>query len=230
MSAYGEKYILHLTPNDYLLHPSARVKYFKAGGNGQITLDRTEPIIRNQVKAYLGDVIHPDQSDARLQEDLAGGLLNSKYPSLGWARIMVYDEGNSRLGVPPSLEGAFSVNGIPYHVMTRDKYMRLKHPQDPVPDTQEDQSLVVFRDSDITTPHDPLRDSHVAQNEHSHSCSHDTLDWNRNPASNPIFRQPREPTWLDELVYGNTWTKVDPNRSIWRRDDAVGNNVDSKWA
>lgn len=237
VSAFGETYYLHLQPNNHLLHPAARIKYYKTGTDGEIVLDRTEPLAKNEAQAFFGDVVHPDETDGRLQEDLAGGLINSKYRPLGWARIMVYDEGNAEVGIPPHLEGAFSVNGIPHHIMSREKYLQLKHPRDPVPDTR-DRSLVIFRDSDITTIWEEqglLGSSSLAgfqntsSNEVSHSCGHDHPEWNRSPFINPVLRQPKKATWLDELVYGNTWAQVDLNTSIWRRDDIVGNNMDSKY-
>ncbi|GJJ08889.1 hypothetical protein Clacol_003109 [Clathrus columnatus] len=241
VSAYGETYHLHLKPNNQLLHPSARINYYTTNVNGEVVLDRTEPLVRTRVKAYLGDVIHPDHTDNRLQEDLVGGLLKSEHHPLGWARILVHDEGNPNLGIPPHLEGAFSVNGIPHHIMAKEKYMRMKNPQDPIPETQ-DGSLIIFRDSDITptkgtlsfslsaSPEGLVDDLRQNAPEHdSHFCNHDRLEWNRNPSLNPVLRQPKQATWLDELVYGSSWTQVNPNMSVWRRDDIVGNNMDGNF-
>ncbi len=56
---------------------------------------RTEPLLRESVKAYLGEVIDPQFSDVRLRED-AAGVAYSAFPEaeLGWARIMIHDQGD----------------------------------------------------------------------------------------------------------------------------------------
>ncbi|KAK0506429.1 zinc metalloprotease [Armillaria luteobubalina] len=90
VAAFDDHFYLHLRPNNYLVHPAARITYHSADGT-----TRTEPLLRESVKAYLGEVIDPQFSDVRLREDAAGG----------------YDER------PPTFEGAFAVDGVVHHIV-----------------------------------------------------------------------------------------------------------------
>jgi len=222
LSAFGEKHYLHLNPVDDLLHPSARINYYKNGPDGTSVLDHTEALLPQSVKVYSGDVLHPDASDMRVKEDSVGGFVNSKAQRLGWARIIVHSQGDVGGGTPPLIEGAFTVNGITHHIMPKEKYILLKHPHDPHPDTNDrnDSSLVIFRDSDLEM--EPSISSSLTRGRSS--CSHDNLDWNSDPWLNPSLRRPSHPppTW-------GLGSDLARSLGLWKRDDVAGGSGDSKY-
>ncbi|KAB5593007.1 Reprolysin family zinc metalloprotease [Ceratobasidium theobromae] len=166
--AFGRTHRLHLRPNDHLVHPAARVVHYAPDG----TLLRSEPLLRETVLAYEGAVLDEAASAQRLREDAAGGIArpwgDSPIGELGWARIVVHHQGDST--TPPIYEGAFSVLGQVYHIITRDNYLRSKGPHDPRLLDHIDGGLVVFRDADTT----------------SASCAHDSLPLNMRPLVSPL--------------------------------------------
>ena len=242
-TAFDKTFHLHLRPNPHILHSSARINYYTNGPNGEAILDRTEPLLRNGVRAYWGEVMHPDVSHGRMREDSVGGLLNPENQPLGWARIMVHHQGDAHAGLPPVFEGAFSVNGDIHHVMTKDNYLRTKHPLDPhILQSAEDtsSSLVVFRDSDIMN-HDeesqfrasgipfPSSERFPVSSTTASTCSHDHLEWNSDPSLNPVLRQPKSPTWFDMLGFRDWDISADGNASHWiKRDDVAGSTSNAK--
>ena len=242
LAVFDQTFHLHLHPNPHILHSSAHINYYTNGPNGETVLDRTEPLLRSSVKAYWGDVILPHLSHGRMREDSIGGLLNSESQPLGWARIMVHHQGDVDAGLPPVFEGAFSVNGDIHHVMTKENYLRTKHPLDPhIHQHTEDpsSSLVVFRDSDIMNPDEEIEfrasgipfsssdyelDRFPMSEPNASSCSHDRLKWNSDPSLNPVLRQSKSPSWFDMLGFS-----VDDNISnLVKRDDVSGTTMNTK--
>lgn len=213
LEAFGETHHLHLRPNRDLFHTSARIKYFKNGPDGSSVLDRMEPLLPHAVKAYLGEVIHPDASDTRLFEDSLGGVLHSQAEVLGWARMMVHSRGE---GMEPVVEGAYTVNGVTHHIMPQDKYLRLKHPMDPHIVSESKSQLIIFRDSDL----DYKLESFLVPPPVSSTCSHDRLSWNTDPWVNPSLRQ---------YPASSAGFRVDFDHRQNKRDDVVGNPIDSKY-
>ncbi|TEB34929.1 zinc metalloprotease [Coprinellus micaceus] len=141
ISAFDEAFHLHLRPNDHLVHPEARINYYGLDSDGAATVLRTEPIVRETVKAYM---------------DTIGVVRYRPHPAeLGWARIMVHHQGDSDRQTSPVYEGAFSVGGVIYHITTKENYDRKKHALDPeVVETLDDgdNRLVIWRESDAMTP------------------------------------------------------------------------------
>lgn len=225
LSAFDDIFHLHLRPNDHLIHPAARVSYYKLDSNGQSVLDREEPLLREDVKAYYGEVIAPHQTESRLKEDAAGVEHRPGLPAeMGWARIMVHHQGDSSNGIPPIYEGAFSANGVIYHITTKENYMRKKHDLDPevaASSTIIDDHLVIWRDSDAMTP----EEEHLVKTGMPapgplpvpQSCAHDNLDFNRDPALNPALRKPLPP-WLNVLLRPRSLNDTVPHQ-IYRRQD-----------
>ncbi|KAH7103142.1 Metallo-peptidase family M12-domain-containing protein [Auriculariales sp. MPI-PUGE-AT-0066] len=216
LSAFDETYHLHLKPNDDLVHPAARINYYRPGPDGGSELYRTEPLLRESVRAYQGEVVRADDdysATRRLQEDAAGGLYrtyDAPLPSnvLGWARIVVHSEGDPVTGEPPSFEGAFSINGDIHHVSAYDSYILTRRSEDALPRAPTDpldRHLVIYRNSD----------SVYQSEERPQSCAHDSLAWNTDPTVNPALRPPAPvPTWYESLLPTN----------FTRRDDINGNN------
>ncbi|KAI0761701.1 Metallo-peptidase family M12B Reprolysin-like-domain-containing protein [Trametes elegans] len=226
LTAFDETFYLHLRPNEHLVHPAARVKYYKTTPGGQSVLSRTEPILRDSVRAYWGEVIPAHVSPDRLREDTAGVLPRpSGQSELGWARITVYDQGDSASGKPPEFEGAFSVNGVVHHVMTKDNYLRSKHTLDPhveVSGDAFDSQLVIWRDSDVMSTHE-----HTAATTNvlgaaapiAETCGHDRMDFN---TDHQVLRKPNPPPytpWYDAFGFLR-------NTNFTKRDDVAGGGMD----
>ena len=227
LSAFDDTFHLHLRPNDHLVHPAARITYHTIGPDGR-KVAHTEPLLRQNVKAYWGEVVHGDDSEDRLREDAVGvhPRPSGAHSELGWARITVHDQGDIDLGRPPSFEGAFSVNGDIYHVLTADNYMRTKHVADPHIELLDhpDAGLVIFRDSDVMTAQE-----YDGAKEPARTCAHDQLDWNTNPLANPALRRPPPPPttpWYDPMGLFNPFSNG--NQSYGKRDDVAGGDMGSK--
>lgn len=235
LSAFGDTYHLHLRPNEHLIHPAARINYYKTDADGQTVLSHTEPLTRESVKAYWGEVIPEEVSLDRMREDAAGVYPRPSGKSeLGWARIVVHHQGDVAKGRTPTFEGAFAVNGIVHHVMTKDNYLRNKLAIDPhvFLDDGPDSSLVIFRDSDLMAPHEYAASLGLPATTHGKTCAHDNLDFNTDPALNPVLRKPSLPSttpWYDPLGLVTPPT-LRPNGSLYRRDDVAGGNSSSKYA
>lgn len=218
VAAFDDHFYLHLRPNNHLVHPAARVTYHSADGT-----TRTEPLLRESVKAYLGEVIDPQFSDVRLRED-AAGVAYSAFPEaeLGWARIMIHDQGDDDR--PPTFEGAFAVDGVVHHVMTKDHYLRTKYPLDPEIVHSID-GMVIWRDSDVMTPEEDqlARKGSYSESEPPtapRTCAHDKMSYNT-PEQNPIFQNAPTTPWYGLGVFGNT--------SLSRRDDVAGGDMSTKY-
>ncbi|KAF9004158.1 hypothetical protein BDZ89DRAFT_1080658 [Hymenopellis radicata] len=208
ISAFGDDFYLHLRPNDHLIHPAARIVHYS----------HTEPLLRESVKAYLGHVIHSEFSEDRIRED-AARVVHSAYPEseLGWARIMVHDQGDAAVGRAPVFEGAFTVGGVVHHVVTKENYLRKKLPLDPELVGGFDDQLVIWRDSDVMSFEEEqlALTGKVGSAVMPASCGHDNLPYNNVPLRSP----PMSP-WP---TFG-----MPPNTSIYRRDDVAGGSMDTK--
>jgi hypothetical protein len=86
IAAFGDRFFLHLRPNDDLIHPSARINYYHIEDGLQV-ISHTEVLLRESVKAYWGVVVPEYASAKRMREDAAGVLRGPHGgPELGWAR------------------------------------------------------------------------------------------------------------------------------------------------
>jgi len=225
LSAFNEEFFLHLRPNEHLIHPAARINYFHTGPDGQNILSHTEPLLRESIRAYWGEVISARHSPSRMREDAAGVLPHStRKPSLGWARIMIHHQGDADEGIPPIFEGAFSVNGVVHHVMTQENYLRNKLELDPeiLPLSDPDSRLVVWRDSDIMTPYEEQVARIGGMGTRPQICGHDNLLYNTDPWQNPALRKPVVNPWYDP--FGMSFR----NESLVKRDDVAGGGTGSK--
>ncbi|KAF7310432.1 Zinc metalloprotease [Mycena chlorophos] len=224
IAAFDDVFHLHLRPNDNLIHPAARIKYYSVGPDGESYVSHTKPLLRESVKAFMGEVIHSDYSESRMRQDAAGAVPVTHPSELGWARIMVHHQGNIDAHVAPVFEGAFSVKGVVYHVATKDNYHRNKRPMDA--DAQPvdivDSELVIWRESDVMT---------VAEERIAHlglpppvpqTCAHDKLSYNTDPNQNPILVKQQTSPWFESplnLFAGN----------MSKRDDVVGTSLGSNF-
>lgn len=200
LSAFDTKFHLHLRPNDHLIHPAARINHYYHNADGQNVLSHTTPLVRESVLVYQGQVFPESLSDDRLRFDAAGVVPQTGQGEIGWARIIVYSQGDASRGIAPVYEGAFSAHGVIHHVMTKDRYLRTKHPLDPhvvQPLDDIDSSLVIWRDSDIMTEHEETNFHGGVLSSHPLSCGHD--DSEHTPT-----RQPATTPWYNPFGYVNS--------------------------
>lgn len=140
--------------------------------------ERTEEISRQDHKVFKGE--------AFVQE--YGG----HWTHAGWARIVV-----RRDGVNPLFEGAFSIMHDHHHVQLRSYYASTKHELDPDVEYSDDEYMVLWRDSDVSSlSHQDLRRSEVSES----SCSAGQLSFNSDP-SHPIFAPMSPPLFKRSAGY-----------------------------
>jgi len=150
---------------------------------------------------------------------------------------MVHHQGDATTGKSPVFEGAFSVDGVIHHVTTLAAYMRLKHPLDPVIESEEEASeLVIFRDSDIMDEREEaiFKRSLFGEDEAdefpvsiSETCAHDHLAWNTDASLNPTLRKQEDSAWFDS--FEKYVTPFGFNTSLTRRDDVAGSTSSTKY-
>ncbi|KAH8106534.1 hypothetical protein DFH11DRAFT_1830571 [Phellopilus nigrolimitatus] len=73
-------------------------------------LDRSVPLLHENIHMYWGEVVAAEHSPEHMREDAAGVLPRpSQQPGkkLGWARIMVHSQGDAARGLEPVFEVAF---------------------------------------------------------------------------------------------------------------------------
>ena len=188
----------------------------------------------SHAKAYEGEVVSAERSSNRLKED-AAGVIRKPYhpPELGWARILVHHQGNVAKGIPPLYEGAFTVNGVAHHIVSKENYLRNKHFLDPTVELGDDDpesKIVVFRDSDIMTE-DELRGISAFVPTSKSKCSHDSLEHNTSPSKNPVLRPPGKSNWFDTwgVLESTTTTVWENDTMLTKRDDVAGGAMGSKY-
>lgn len=235
LHALGDKFHLHLRPNDDLIHPAASVKHFRHTHSGSV-VDRVEPLRREKFLVFGGEVVDDKFTDGRLDEDFAGGIQRPHNGDghRGWARIMVLSGGEDSESL--LFEGAFSVNGVIHHVLTKENYLRTMLPGDPEPDMDEE--LVIFRDIDMMTyaeaehlrtgtPMDLLRHRKRPQ-----TCSHDKLPYNVDEM-NPVLRfgagldRSNRGSWFDPLGLLSSDSNDMYNQGLQRRQGDIGGGANS---
>ncbi|THH12830.1 hypothetical protein EW146_g7321 [Bondarzewia mesenterica] len=235
LSAFDDTFHLHLRPNEHLIHPSARITYYTTGPDGKSLPTHTEPLLPSSIKAYYGHVIPASLSPTRMRQD-AAGVIARPDDALGWARIVVHDQGDSERGRAPVFEGAFSVRGVVHHIITKDNYLRGKLDLDPQAlDGDPDASLVIWRDSDVMSVRE-----HVAALEGRpvmlddgdgvfgiggpRTCGHDRLPWNTD--NNPVLRKPAVSPWVDPFGFIES-SYID---TFGKRDDVAGGGMSSNFS
>ncbi|KIO24801.1 hypothetical protein M407DRAFT_25853 [Tulasnella calospora MUT 4182] len=225
LRAFDQTYHLHLRPNEALFHPNARINHYSP--DGEIT--RTEPLLRSDYKVYEGEVVSPGRTAERWNEDSAGGLISPARRELGWARIIVHDQGDAKAGRAPVYEGAFSADGIVHHIKTRDNYVRHRRRGLDVEVETEDEHLVIFRDIDMGD-----EDAHPQARSLAKSCGHDTLDYNVNTELNPVLtyttesRKRMSTPWYDPRRVDDV-DPIDLDSRLVRRQNDISGNVTSNY-
>jgi hypothetical protein len=122
-----EKVRLSLEPNHDIIAEGATIQYIGEDGS----VHATEPIDRLDHRIFRGD--------AFLQH---GG--DNEWTKVGWARINVHRDGDR-----PVFEGALRIRGDHHHIQTSANYRQTMVDGDPQIPDEEDEYMVVWRDSDI---------------------------------------------------------------------------------
>lgn len=152
---------LHLEPNEDILAGDAVMQYIDDEGN----VERQEPIERHKHRVFKGTALHK--------------AANGRWIPVGWARIYLKQD-----GLQPLFEGAFSVAGNHHHIELQSTYMETRRSDDVDVTPTEEDSMVVYRDSDmIRYVHSELKRSFAD----SSSCEADKLGFNSGP-QHPIFQ------------------------------------------
>jgi hypothetical protein len=189
---------LFLRPTEHLFHPDAKE-----------TRDGVQvgKLNRADWRLYTGDVVHPQWVDRIMAEETSGHGFTSGNGRMGSANIMVHHPGGD--GVDPVFEGSFVIDGVTYHVLTRDKYLRLRKPGDV--EVEDFGDMVVFRDIDM------FDDAPVTS---AHTCSHDSLPHNNN-MSHPIWRNRHAEVFTPFPPHGGDIDEIN-QFDLWKRDDTGG--------
>lgn len=178
---------LHLRPNTDLFHPRARLNHLSADG----AIVSSEPLDASDHLVYSGEVVHAKHTEARLAEDHVGGGMGLWYAPgsegsrgvRGWASVHLVDASNGGGMLIPDVDpivfqGALSIDGQVWHVLTADNYAKVRGESDAdVEDVHEQGGMVFF-------PETGQSSSHGA------GCRHDHLDWNVDPL-HPVLREHR---------------------------------------
>jgi hypothetical protein len=158
---YDNRIRLSLEPNHDIIADGATVQYLGSDGN----VIKTESINRLEHKVYKGTAW------------LKGR--DGSWSNVGWARIVV-----RRDGVSPLFEGAFTVHNDHHHVQLSSSYKQTKHQLDPELEWADDEYMVVFRDSDISS--DQAHAELKRDAESHYACSSDSLEFNLMP-DHPVY-------------------------------------------
>lgn len=161
---------LSLEPNDDLLpNTGLLVSYLNPDGS----VSRTEDLDRLAHKVFRGSAWYR-------QEDV-----DDEWIRAGWARITVVKD-----GLQPLFQGAFALNHDNHHIQLAPHFAHTRHHLDPHVDTADENSMVVYRDSDILLDHH--LDYHMHELRRSldyddgFTCQSDNLGFNSQP-DHPVY-------------------------------------------
>jgi len=233
LSAFDETFYLHLRPTENLIHPNAQIHYYKHDADGKPVLSETKPLLREDVKAFSGEVVAEEHTTTRMREDAAHVIHQPHGADLGWARIIIHDQGDSSSGRPPTFEGSFEHQDVIYHITTLENYLRHRKPLEPLPSAAvlgDDGHLVIWKETDLMTGEEELVarfgqldvDSAAASITEGHACGHDDLSFNK-PSQNP-FLQPRvDKSWLSHLLLtGSERAALHKRQDVRTGNDGMG--------
>ena len=245
---------LVLRPTADLLHPNAIVNYHKTDQLTGETSVRTERLIREDIRAYEGVVVHEEHVERWWNEELAGVVRpwSGEEPgrTRGWARLTLQNDDDS-------WDGAMQLDNDIHHFKPLTSYLKTRSSLDPEPPLSAlvrrgklGGGTIVMRDSDVMTPE-----------QHTSACSHDSLSFNVEP-DHPVFvesqrqalmaldyqadEQMNQQSWLDSLlgfghspIIGSTSRRsYPPSRPLERsldantfakRQDIGGGNITSSF-
>ncbi|KAI9741176.1 MAG: hypothetical protein M1834_002889 [Cirrosporium novae-zelandiae] len=154
---------LKLEPNHDILADDATVHFLDQNGDVQYS----EPIERLAHRVFKG------------YASVQG--YDGDWTRVGSARITIV-----RDGLHPLFEGSFEIRGDYHSIKTLSNYRRSKHPLDPDPVGVDEESMVVFRDSDHDSNSGYQTELRRRASEIEQLCGADTLDFNLQP-DHPVY-------------------------------------------
>ncbi len=184
LRAFDQIFKLHMEPNDDLVHPDGLLVHSSSDGE-------PEHVPRSAVRAYRGHVVHFEHSQRRKREDESRLQRRGDIPTslwleegvMGWASILLHEDGLGKKGVQPSFEGTFGWAGNYHTIQTSDTYSRLKDVQDPplfhdAEKRSEHPPLIVHRRSDIMADDELHSRADITNAPTATGCGADALDFN----------------------------------------------------
>ena len=199
-STHDRPVVLSLRPSTTLVHPDGiKVHHTHTSEDGQRT-EEVSYIRREDVRAYEGWVLDPEDSVERwTREEIAG--VRRHDPDRGAARIVLLTQGDGDEEL--QFQGTFTHDGELYTVHSTSAYLSKRDSLDPSPPlllkrtlsglTYVHPSMVVIRESDVLSPQEhlatlrqrglPVPDEVGAR---AVSCGHDSLPFNVDPA-HPVY-------------------------------------------
>ncbi|KAF2036128.1 hypothetical protein EK21DRAFT_96106 [Setomelanomma holmii] len=159
----GRRIRLSLEPNHDLFVEGGSITHLAADGS----IARQEPIDRLQHKVFKGT---------------AWAKRANRWDNVGWARI-----GIRRDGLNPLFEGHFTIAHDHHHIKLSSDYKATRLAQDPDVELRNEESMVVFRDSDMGfwDEHTELR-----KREAGPACLSDELGFNKRD-DHPVYESMR---------------------------------------
>jgi hypothetical protein len=157
---------LALKPNHDIIREDTLITYLAADG----TVSHSEKIVREDHKVYQGKAWVVDRKGT------------GESVQVGWARIVV-----RRDGAHPLFEGAFTIFGDHHHIKLKSNYIATKQEWDPRVDISSGESMIVFRDSDISQMPAHINLKRNLGFGSDLACSADRLEFNKDP-NHPIFQ------------------------------------------
>jgi hypothetical protein len=183
---------LSLEPNNELLPNSGLVvSYLNADGS----VSRTEDVDRLAHKVFRGSAWYRQEN------------LDDEWIRAGWARITIIKD-----GLNPLFQGAFALDHDNHHIQLAPHFAHTRHDLDPHIDTADENTMVVYRDSDI------LLDQHVdyhmqelrrsLDHDDGLTCQSDNLGFNSQP-DHPVYTAMlrRSDSVLGSETLGNLFAK-----------------------
>ncbi|KAK0747709.1 Metallo-peptidase family M12-domain-containing protein [Apiosordaria backusii] len=181
---------LSLDPNTDLFSDDAAIQHVGADG----TINKVEALDRRAIRVFRG-------------ESWVRGEGSTEWKHVGWARISLTRDGKN-----PIFTGVFTILGDHHHVKTASSYRALAVEGDPELVEDDDDYMVVWRDTDISA--EPGHADLKRDLSSTATCGSDELLHNQDP-SNLVYRAFSEP--LTEGTSLNT-------RSLFGRQDQIGGN------
>ena len=231
LSAFDETFYLHLRPTENLIHPNAQIHYYTHDADGNQVLSETKPLLREDVKAFSGEVVAEEYTMTRMREDAAHVIHRPHSADLGWARIIIHDQGDSNVGRPPTFEGSFEHQDVIYHITTHENYLRHRKPLEPLPSAAvigDDGHLVIWKETDLMTGEEELvarfghLDVDAVPTPEGHSCGHDDLAFNK-PSQNPFLLPRVDKSWLSHLLLtGSERAALQKRQDVRTGSDGMG--------
>ncbi|BEI81307.1 hypothetical protein CcaverHIS002_0204670 [Cutaneotrichosporon cavernicola] len=160
---------LLLRPTEHLFHPDAKVTFQHADGSST-----SESLRAEDWRLYQGEVVRPAWIERVWAEELSG-LEHSPAAFLGRASVMVHDAGDNI-----RWEGTFSIDGINYHVLTKERYEATR--------TMDDADVAAFGNGLVIFSDAEMEYKDGTRHSNSTGCTHDRLTFNTDP-SHPVLRR-----------------------------------------